>query len=166
MMHDMPTLNPRITVTLTPAVSAVLKEMSRLTKNSQSALVAELLETSLPVFERMCTVLRAAETVGEAARSEISAGLGRAQARVEEQIGLQLSAMDEVATPLLDAAERINRRGAAGARTGGSTRAEPIPETPSKAPRKGISTPVSNRGVTPTPSTRKTTAKPVRRRPA
>jgi hypothetical protein len=167
MLHLMPTLNPRVSITLTPAVSAVLKEMSKLTGNSQSAIVGELLETSLPVFERVCTILRAAASVQESAKSEIAAGLDRAQSRLEEQIGLQLSDFDEIARPLLDAAEKVDRRPGVRAQTAGSTRPTGRhSRIESDVPKKGTRTPVSNRGVTPSKSTdhkaKKTTARGVR----
>lgn len=108
----MATLNPRITITLTPAVAAVLRELSQLAGNSQSAIVGELLETSRPVFERVVSALRAASTIQESAKSEIAAGLERAQAKIEDQLGLLLGEVDDGIRPLLQEAEKINRRGA------------------------------------------------------
>jgi hypothetical protein len=107
----MATLNPRITVTLTPAVYAVLREMSALTKNSQSAIVGDLLETSLPVFERIVLTLRAASTIEAEARTEIAAGMERAQANLEAQLDLSLHDFDTVSRPVLDEAEKVSRRG-------------------------------------------------------
>ena len=127
----MPTTNPRITITLTPAVASVLRELSKLAKNSQSAIVGELLETSLPVFERVVAALQAAATIQASAKTEISSGLERAQAKLESQMGLLLGEMDEAARPLLEAAEKVTRRGAGEAR---------VARTP--APRKALRTPV------------------------
>ena len=112
MLHSMTTLNPRISITLTPAVSAVLRELSKLAGNSQSAIVGELLESALPVFERVVLALRAASTVKDSAKTEIAAGLDRAQAKLEDQMGLLLGEMDDGLKPLLQAAEKIDRRGA------------------------------------------------------
>ena len=61
----MPTSNPRITITLQPAVSAILKRVSDLTGDSQSSVVASLLEQSMPVFERLVQVLEAATLARE-----------------------------------------------------------------------------------------------------
>lgn len=110
MMHRMPTLNPRITITLTPSVHALLRELSGLTGNSQSALVAELLETAAPVFERVVASLKAAATVHEEAKAQIAAGLDRAQSKLEEQMQLMLTTMDEGTRPLLEEAEKVKRR--------------------------------------------------------
>jgi polyhydroxyalkanoate synthesis regulator protein len=109
----MPTTNPRITITLTPGVAAVLRELSKLAGNSQSAIVGELLETSLPVFERVVSALRAAATIQESAKTEIASGLERAQSKLEKQMGLMLGDMDETMRPLLEQAEKVARRGAA-----------------------------------------------------
>ena len=161
----MPTLNPRISVTLTPAVSAVLKELSVLSGNSQSSMVAELLETSVPIFEKVCTVLRAAATVQESAKTQFRVNLERAHEALEAQMGLELGRVDEIARPLLEAAEKVQRRGGGRARTGGRSGPLTGQASDEKTLAKPASrTPVSNRGVTPTPSTRKPSTKTPRRR--
>jgi hypothetical protein len=119
----MPTTNPRLTITLTPAVAAVLRELSGLAGNSQSAIVGELLETSLPVFERVVQAMRAAVTIRDSAKAEIADGLERAQAKLEAQLPLVMGHMDAAFLPLLEEAEKVTRRGprateARAARTG------------------------------------------------
>lgn len=138
----MSTANPRITVTLQPEVHAVLRRLSQLTKNSQSAIVGDLLMESLPVFERMAEVLDAAEQLrlqGMKASDEVKDALSRAQGRMETQLGLVLDDFDAGNRPLLAEAERVQRRGAGG-RDADSGRARP------HATRSGA-TPLSNRGV-------------------
>ena len=130
----MPTLNPRITITLTPAVAAILREMSQLTENSQSAIVGELLQSSLPVLERIVITLRAAKTVQQSAREEIASGMQRAQDKLEKQLDLAMGTMDEGMRPLLEEAERINRRAGRGggvpARGAAPTRSSRAASTP------------------------------------
>lgn len=138
MLHSMPTLNPRVTVTLTPAVSAVLRQLAELGGQSQSSIVGELLETSLPVFERVVAALRAASTIQAGAKAEIASGLERAQAKLESQMGLLLVEMDDAARPLLEAAEKVTRRGAGGSAVGGK-RSATAAEPPA---RKALTTPV------------------------
>ncbi|MDE2344140.1 MAG: ribbon-helix-helix protein, CopG family [Betaproteobacteria bacterium] len=135
----MPTPNPRISITLQPSLAAVLRELSALSGNSQSSIVAELLETSQPVFEKMVLVMRAAATVREASKQDLVAGLERAQGRLEQQLGLISDEFDAVARPVLDAAERIDRR----AGRGGAERSE----AGARPARAGSKTPLSNRGV-------------------
>lgn len=134
----MTTINPRITVTLQPQVHAVLKRLSVLTKNSQSAIIGELLSDSLPVFERMVEVLGAAEQLrarGIQAGQEITEALHTAQTRIETQLGFALDVIDVGNRPLLEAAEKVQRRGAAAGKRSAAA-----------APRSGA-TPMSNRGV-------------------
>ncbi len=150
----MPTLNPRISITLKPSLAAVLRELSRLAGNSQSAIVAEMLEASQPIFEKMVMVMHAAAKVKDAARQDMAAGLERAHGRLEEQLGLISFEFDEAAKPVLDAAERIDRRSgrAAAARSADGARAGV----------RASATPISNRGVrSPTKRAKKlTTSRP------
>jgi len=121
------TKKPRITVTLTPEVHALLKRMSELTRGSQSSFVGDLLSQCSPVLSRMVEVLEAAEKMrGEALRvpDEIKAGLDQAQSQLESQLGLVLDVVDNGFRPLLQAAEKVQRRA-----------------------RRRSSTPISNRGV-------------------
>lgn len=147
----MPAKNPRLTITLQPTLAAQLRRLSELTGNSQSALIAELLEGSAPIFDRMITLLEAAQQAKEAIRGQAVEDLGEAQARLEAQLGLALETWDEVARPILDEAEKVQRRaprrGAGGARGAGAPGA-----------RSGARTPPSNRGVRTTPKqTKKST---------
>ena len=136
----MPTLNPRDSVTLQPGLAAVLRRLSELTGNSQSALIGELLAESQPLFERMAVVLEAAAKIKDRANEDIREGLERAQANLEGQLGLVLDDFDVASRPILEAAEAISRRGV---KAGGKRSA---PAAPLRAP-----TPMSNRGVTPHP---------------
>ena len=139
----MPTKNPRLSVTLTPELSAVLDRLSVLADNSKSSLVAELLAEAVPIFERMITVLEAAHTLKAQASggmAEIGAGLARAQARMETQLGLCLDDLDEGVRPILEQAEKVARRGARGmgaARPRGSRSVTtPVPVTRGLGPQK------------------------------
>lgn len=145
----MPAVNPRITITLQPSVHALLRRMSELTGNSQSSLVAELLEQSSNVFERMVRILEAAEKLKEQGRAmgdEFKQGLEHAQSNMESQLGLVLERLDQGEGALLEMAEAIDRRRAPA--VGGAPRRT---RTGSAAP----SAPISNRGVTPHPKGQK-----------
>lgn len=138
MLRSMTTTNPRLTVTLTPAVAAVLRELSKVGGQSQSAIVGELLQVSVPIFERVVLALRAAETVQAGAKAEIAAGLERAQAKLESQMALVLNQFDDAHKPLLEEAEKVSRRGTGDA--GAGMRAA-RPAT-AAAVRKALATPV------------------------
>lgn len=139
----MSTVNPRITVTLTPATHALLKTMSALTSNSQSSIVAQILEGSQPVFERCISLLQAAHAASESISEDVRGRMLTAHQTLESQLGLALDSMDEGVRPLLDAAEAIHRRkaGKRGPRLRGSLPPPPVRPTP-----------MSNRGVTPHPT--------------
>lgn len=135
----MPTPNPRITITLEPLTAAQLRRISELTGNSQSSMVSELLTQSAPVFERLITVLEAAEAAKTAAREEAAERLERAHTKMEKQLGLMLEWMDDSVRPLIDHAEKVRRR---------ARRPAPERERASdQAPAGACSTPLSNRGV-------------------
>jgi hypothetical protein len=106
----MPTANPRITITLTPETAAMLRELSAVTGNSQSAIVADLMAMSVPVFERVVAGIKAAQGLEASARAEIASGLQRAQEKLEDQLGLAMETMDTSFRPLLEHAEKVNRR--------------------------------------------------------
>ncbi len=138
----MPATNPRLTITLAPPVSAILRELSGLTGNSQSALVGELLEEAMPVFSRMVRILRAAEEAKRAVKEELVAGMESAQARLEGQLGLALEELDGFEGKLLETVERVGRRGG---RDAIAARRPRSPKAAEVGTRRGP--PLSNRGV-------------------
>jgi hypothetical protein len=147
----MPAVNPRITITLKPQTHAALQRMSALAGNSMSAIVGELLEQSQPVFDRMVRLLEAAAKIKDSAQGEkdrIAKSLEDAQANLERQLGLGLEWLDEGSAPILQAAERLDRRAGRAERD-----AQPRARTARPAQR---ATPMSNRGVTPRENPAKT----------
>lgn len=151
----MPTNNPRLTITLEPLLAAQLRRLSELTGNSQSKLIAELLEGSTPVFERLIRVLEAAHAAKDVLRTSTVRDMEAAQTKLEAQFGLALETMDDATLPLLKQAEAITRR----ARKG---RQAPVPSASGTAlpsPPAAAATPLSNRGVRLTRKTTKTTTR-------
>jgi len=144
----MPTINPRITVTLTPTLHARLRRLSELTGNSQSALVSDLLDGSGPIFDRTIRVLEAAQDAKEEMKGKLSADLAVAQAKLERQMGLMLDVFDSASGNLLDEVEAIKRRARRSSK-GGAV----------KPTGAAVSTPLSNRGVRSTTKTPKTSTK-------
>jgi hypothetical protein len=140
----MPTNNPRVNVTLKPSTAAVIRKLSELTQNSQSGLIAELLEANEDTFARLCTVLQAANEAKSALTEEMSSGLQLAQAKLETQLGLVLETMNDASAPILEAAEKVRRRAARS--DGGGTRGAGGSSVDSGR-RAVASTPMSNRGV-------------------
>ncbi len=140
-LPGMATLKPRITVTLKPSTHATLKRMSVLTKNSQSAIVGELLTSAEPVFERMVRIMEAAARAKEGAQGSVLKGLQDAQGVMERQLGLIDAEITTRTKDLLDDIEEVSRRrgrtsvsrGAAG----GGRKLPPYLTGGSGTPRKG-----------------------------
>jgi hypothetical protein len=138
-MHRMTTKNPRLTITLQPGTSAQLVELSRLTGDSQSAIIADILEKSAPVFERVIKVLSAAEHAKAELKGRMASDLEQAQAKIESQLGLALDGFDAYTGSLLEEVEAVRRR-ARRAPTDGKRSA-------AVGARGARTTPPSNRGV-------------------
>jgi hypothetical protein len=135
----MPAKNPRLTITLEPSTAAQLRRLSELTGNSQSALIAELLTDSGPVFDRLIVVLQAATDAKASMRGALAQEMASSQEKLEQQLGLELEAGLIDARALLDEAERVVRRARKTAASGARA-------TPRRLPG-GVATPPSNRGV-------------------
>ena len=157
-MHCMSTTKPRITITLEPVTALQLKRISELTGNSQSAMVSEVLEQAVPVFDRLIKVLEAAELAKQSAelakqsvRVQSVGNLDAAQKRIERQMGLVLEDFDESTAPLLKELEQVTRRGR---RKVGDAALH----THSGEPVGRKLTPPSNRGVRSNLTDRKTTS--------
>lgn len=128
----MPTVNPRITITITPQTHAVLQRISALSGNSMSAIVGDLLEESHPVFERMVRLLDAAAKINHSAKEEkarISESLVEAHRTLEKSLGLSLDSTDETTSHLASKSGKLDRRSGRAKRS------------------VDASTPLSNRGV-------------------
>jgi hypothetical protein len=111
-----------------------------------SSIVGELLEQSQPVFDRMVRLLEAAAKIKDSAQDEkdrIAKSLEDAQQNLERQLGLSLDWMDERSAPILEAAEKLDRRA-------GRAERDAQPRARAARPAKRA-TPISNRGVTPSP---------------
>lgn len=152
----MPTDKPRLTVTLSPSLAAVLRRLCELTGQSQSSTIAELLEGSQPVFERLIQVLEAAQKAKSALKEETKKSLENAESALHEQLGITMDIFDDVTGNLLKDAEAVSRRAAT--RRTGRDAAGTLPV------RIGGATPSSNRGVT-NPKVAKKTTKSVAPRP-
>lgn len=147
----MPATNPRISVTVPPSVEAVLSRLSDLTGQSKSSFIAELLESSMPVFERMATVIEAAKQAKDTLKAQTVKDMEAAEAKLHEIMGVTMDIFDESTLPILQEAERIQRRGTT-VRTDGRMRASAPPARPKPAAQpphvtRGSGTPKSGKGA-------------------
>jgi hypothetical protein len=67
----MPTAKPRITITLTDQQHAILSSLSTLQKVSMSSIVVDLLDTTLPVLERLTSILQNAANAPQSVLDEL-----------------------------------------------------------------------------------------------
>jgi hypothetical protein len=137
----MPAKYPRLTITMRPGLHALLRRLSELTGQSQSALIFELLDGAEPVLARVIRLLEAATLAKDEMRGQLAQEMQGAQERIEQQLALSLDAIgeDDVGELLNEQVEgprRRRRKSSRGAPLAGGTgglSAEP--------------TPLSNRGV-------------------
>lgn len=109
-------LNPRISVTLTPAVDAALKRLSEASGQSRSSLVGEILEQSLPVFERLAVVIETAKTATQEAKARMASNMEAAQTKLESHLGIVHDLFEEQTADLIADIEAVGRRSARGSR--------------------------------------------------
>lgn len=131
----MATTKPRITVTLTPRQHEVLKVISDCGGQSMSSLLGELIEVSLPTFERMANTFQKLKEARTMERARMVEALDDAQA-----------ALEPIASAAVDQFDLFLGKIESAVGSGGPERSEDSTE-PTALP-----TPATNRGVTPTPS--------------
>lgn len=128
----MSTSKPRITVTLTDRQHEVLRSISVSSGQSMSSLLGEVIETTLPVFERMAVTFQHIKRAREEERAKIAKTLDEAQ-----------DAFEPIAASLVGQFDMFMGRLESGI---ASTAAEPRGAGGALPQPK---TPPTNRGVTP-----------------
>ena len=103
----MSTKNPRISVMLKPSTSALLIRVGQLTKQSQSSMISEIVESAEPVFERLITVLEAALLVSQQLKDDTKKHLEDAEQKLHDQLGVTLALFDEVSAPIVNEAIKV-----------------------------------------------------------
>jgi len=106
----MPTTNPRIQVTLSPSLDALVGQMARYQRTSKAHVLRELLETAEPGLSRAVALMQAAEQAAGAIKSELARGIDQAQTKAERSLGRTLAAMDQLTGDLVATAERVQER--------------------------------------------------------
>ena len=130
----MSTLKPRITITLSHRQHDLLRAISESSGQSMSSFVSELLETAEPVFERMAATFQRIKQQQDHQREQIRANLDAAQGQLEH---ISAGLLDQLDMFLGGVEQAAGVGGDAPARTA--------------SPAAGLSSPHTNRGVTPPP---------------
>jgi uncharacterized protein (DUF1778 family) len=135
----MPTTKPRITITLSQHQHDLLNGMANAQKVSMSSIVVELLDTAVPVLERVMDLINAAKRAPKEALDELKRSLDRAEHSV---LGMQQDAIGQLDLLVKEAGEM-----------GEAHRGTPV-SAASKVRRSGSKKPpTSNRGVRIPPTT-------------
>ena len=116
----MPTLNPRINVTLSPSLYAMVGELAKHQRVSRSMVLRELLEASEPGLSQVVAMLKAAADMGDAARQRLQQDMGETITNLESKSQQALALAAGVTADLVAQAEAI--RGRRGAREPGRKR--------------------------------------------
>lgn len=76
---SMPTVKPRITITLEPHSHEVLSRLSAASRQSMASIVTEILDTAIPSLERVVVVLERAANASQEVRDGVAAAVERAE---------------------------------------------------------------------------------------
>jgi uncharacterized protein (DUF1778 family) len=143
----MPTNKPRITITLTDQQHELLQSMAGFQGGSMSAIVVDLLETALPVMERIVTVMRAASTAPQEMLDGLKESMERAESLVisqmHEHIGHLDNFVEEAAAAGGTGVTRSGAPGSPAAAASSKVRKEPRPPTSNRGVRITKNSPIS-----------------------
>lgn len=135
----MPTINPRINVTLSPSLYDLVSRLATHQRASKSQVLRELLEAAEPALQRAATLMDSASKASAAIKEKLGRSLSAAQDQAEAQLGLQLAHLDAASEDLVSAAQAIRSRRP-------SRVLATVPADAGRA-RKPQDPPSSNRGV-------------------
>jgi hypothetical protein len=142
----MPTINPRINVTLSPSLYAMVGELAKHQRVSRSMVLRELLEASEPALSQVVVMLRAAADMGEAARERLQQDMGETITSMENKADQALALAAGMTADLVAQAESIRgRRPGVGKRS--AARSRTAASVSSSSTHGGKRPPSSNRGV-------------------
>jgi hypothetical protein len=140
----MPTMNPRINVTLPTSLDQLVGRMAAHTRVSKSQVLRELLEAAEPALQRAVALMDAATVASAEARAGLAHQMGRGVEHAEDAMAVILSRLDRATGDLVSQAEAVRgKRPARGERLA----AVAAGRTPRAASAAAENPPASNRGV-------------------
>lgn len=123
----MPTANPRINVTLSPSLDALVGRLAVAQRVSKAHVLRELLEAAEPALQRTVALMEAAFQAADKSRDELRAKLDAVLDVAEASVAQVVEQMDRSTADLVASAEAVKGRrprrmapgtGAAGAADG------------------------------------------------
>lgn len=106
----MPTVNPRINVTLSPSLDHLVVRLAAMQRLSKSQVLRELLEAAEPALQRAVTLMESASQATSAVKENLARSLTRAQDKAEAHLADMLGQMDQTSADLVQQAEAIRGR--------------------------------------------------------
>lgn len=90
----MPTINPRVNVTLKPHQYELLTRLGRAQGRSRSAILLELLELVFPVLERVVVAIEGAQKAQDMARDGLRESVERAEQAILPHVAAAMGQLD------------------------------------------------------------------------
>lgn len=147
----MPTANPRINVTLSPSLDALVSRLARLQRVSKASVLRELLETTEPQLAQVAALMEAADKARVNAKHNLSADMSKAVEEVIRDANILTERALGLSRDLVSEAEGIRGRRPARRTSAGSARAVAGQAKGGggvgRGGRKRKDPPASNRGV-------------------
>lgn len=146
----MPTLNPRINVTLSPSLDSLVGRLASLERVSKSMVLRELLEAAEPSLVHAVALMEAAQGAGAKARKNLVRDLDSAIKATEGVSELMVGNMALHTRDLVSEAQAVKGRRPARGRRAAPPVAAPAPRPAGRGhsvARVPKGPPLSNRGV-------------------
>ena len=145
MVYHMPTLNPRVNVTLSPSLNSLVSRLAGLERVSKSMVLRELLEAAQPALLHAVGLMEAAQGASGTARKRIAEDMIQTVKAAEGVSHLASRLAANNLRDLVSEAEEVQgRRPSRPTRVSGSAGTGNKPKT---APKRAKRPPLSNRGV-------------------
>jgi hypothetical protein len=133
----MPTLNPRVNVTLSPSLDLLVGRFALVQRVSKAQVLRELLEAAEPALQRAVLLMEAAASAGSGVLAGLASSLGKAQADLEGRLDEALAMADGSTADLVTQAQALRSRRPTSARPRAGAETAGAQKNP----------PASNRGV-------------------
>jgi hypothetical protein len=106
----MPTLNPRINVTVSPSLDDLVRRLAGLQRCSKSQVLRELLEACEPQLGSAVALMEAASRAGPQVLAGLAASLDRSQQAAEDVLAGAVMRLGQAERDLVDQAEAVRGR--------------------------------------------------------
>lgn len=108
--NTMPTVNPRVNVTLSPSLDALVSSMASHQRVSKAQVLRELLEAAEPALQRAVALMDAAKQAAGELKASLVQSLEAEQRRAEKEYSRSLRGMESLSSDLVAQAEAIRAR--------------------------------------------------------